>query len=116
MIRTGRIYDAPTPDDGYRLLTMRLWPRGVRKDAVDAWEKELGPSRELLRAFQSGDVDWREYTRRYRAEISEKPDLLDAVARRAKRGTVTLICWCKDASRCHRTLLSEIVGQRMANG
>ena len=36
-------------EDGLRVLTMRLWPRGVKREHTDAWDKELGPSRELLR-------------------------------------------------------------------
>ena len=56
MIRTKRIYDPPSPEDGYRLLIMRLWPRGVRKAAVDGWEKDLGPSRELLTSFRAGKL------------------------------------------------------------
>ena len=43
-LKTKRIYDSPSPEDGYRLLVMRRWPRGIRKQAVDAWERELAPS------------------------------------------------------------------------
>jgi uncharacterized protein YeaO (DUF488 family) len=109
VIRTKRVYDLPSPDDGYRLLVMRLWPRGVRKDAVDGWEKELAPSLDLLRAFQSGRVDWDEFARRYRAEVAEKRALLEDLSRRGKEGAVTLLCGCGDESRCHRTVLRELV-------
>ncbi len=114
MIRTARVYDPPTPRDGHRLLVMRLWPRGVRKNAVDAWEKELAPSVELLRAFRRGDIAWGEFARRYRAEMRAQGELVDSVARLAKRRTVTLLCGCEDESRCHRTLLRELVERRMA--
>jgi uncharacterized protein YeaO (DUF488 family) len=121
VIRTARIYDPPSPDDGYRLLVMRFWPRGVRKDAVDAWEKELGPSAELLRAYRAGQIDWEEFASRYRAEVGESRDLgrqagrpsaLDDLSRRARGGTVTLLCGCQDDSRCHRTLLKAIVEEK----
>ena len=39
MIKTKRIYDPPTPDDGYRLLVMRRWPRGIKKTAVEPGRK-----------------------------------------------------------------------------
>jgi len=39
-IRLKRIYDPAEPEDGFRLLVMRLWPRGVRKEEVSAWEKD----------------------------------------------------------------------------
>ena len=109
MIKIKRIYDPPSPDDGERLLVMRLWPRGVRKDAVDRWEKELGPSTDLLRAYRAGQFDWGEFARRYRAEMREKPELLEELSKRAARGTVTLLCGCADESRCHRGLLRELV-------
>ena len=113
-VRTKRIYDAPSPDDGHRLLVMRLWPRGVRKDAVDGWEKELAPSTELLRAYRSDHVGWEEFARCYRAEVGARKDLLDDLSRRAQAGTVTLLCGCEDESRCHRTLLKAMVEKLVA--
>ena len=109
MIRTARIYDLASPDDGYRLLVMRLWPRGVRKSSVDGWEKELGPSLELLRAYRAGAVEWDEFAVRYRAEMEEKPELLAEVARRGRVGAVTLLCTEEDESRCHRSLRKAMV-------
>ncbi|MEX1254529.1 MAG: DUF488 family protein [Dehalococcoidia bacterium] len=109
MIRTKRVYDPPSPDDGYRLLVMRLWPRGVRQDAVDGWEKDLAPSLDLLRGYQAGRVQWDEFARCYRAEVGERSALLDDLSQRSRTGDVTLLCGCRDESRCHRTLLREIV-------
>ncbi len=39
MVKIKRIYDAPGPEDGKRILVDRLWPRGVKKaDAkIDEW-------------------------------------------------------------------------------
>ncbi len=109
MIRTARIYDSPTPDDGHRLLVMRFWPRGIRKDAVDGWQRALAPSADLLRSYQSEAVAWEEFARRYRTEVGAQPGALADLQRRADNGTVTLLCGCHDESRCHRTLLKEIV-------
>ena len=49
MITIKRIYEPPAPDDGYRVLVDRLWPRGLsREDAsIDVWLKELSPSMAL---------------------------------------------------------------------
>lgn len=109
MIRTRRVYNPPSLDDGYRLLVTRLWPRGVKKESVDGWEKELGPSLELLRAYRSGAIGWEALAERYRAEMAEKPDLLTELSRRARRGAVTLLCTEEDESRCHRSLLKAMV-------
>ena len=112
MILTARVYERPPPEIGHRLLGMRFWPRGVRKEAVDGWEKELAPSAELLRSYRAGRIEWEEFAGRYRAGVSERWELLNELARRAARDTVTLLCGCRDESRCHRTLLSEAVEER----
>ena len=53
MIKTKRIYDKPTRNDGVRVLVDRLWPRGVSTgDAkVDLWLKAIAPSDELRKWF-----------------------------------------------------------------
>jgi uncharacterized protein YeaO (DUF488 family) len=109
VIKTKRVYDPPSPEDGYRLLVMRLWPRGVTKAAVDAWEKDLGPSRELLSDFRSGGVGWEEYAACYRQEVSARAGLLARYRDLARRETLTLLCACQDEARCHRSLLKEIL-------
>ena len=109
MIRTKRIYDAPSPDDGHRLLVMRMWPLGIRKEAVDEWEPDLGPSRALIADFRQGHIDWPQFASRYQAEMSEKGELLARAREQAQRETVTLLCSCADESRCHRTLLKGLL-------
>ena len=51
-IRLSRAYEAPGPDDGYRVLVDRLWPRGRKKAdlALDAWTRDLAPSAGTARA------------------------------------------------------------------
>ena len=46
MIKTKRIYEEPSPDDGVRILVDRLWPRGIRRAEaqVDRWLKDIGAS------------------------------------------------------------------------
>lgn len=113
MLRIKRVYDPPSAEDGTRLLIMRKWPRGIRKDAVGAWDKELGPSLELLAEFRQGRVPWPEYVRRYTQEMRGKPELIRALADRAQQGTVTLLCGCAEEARCHRSLLKRLVEEAM---
>lgn len=113
-MRTGRVYDPATPRDGTRVLVMRYWPRGVRKERVDLWLRELGPVVPLLRAFLSRRIGWPGYRRRYLAGL-RRPEAREALGRlRALRraGPVTLLCGCRDATRCHRTLLARRLGHR----
>ena len=46
VIKTKRIYEEPSPDDGVRILVDRLWPRGIRRAEaqVDRWLKDIGAS------------------------------------------------------------------------
>ena len=111
-LRTKRIYDPPSPDDGFRLLIMRLWPRGIRKDLTDAWDRGLAPSRELLAEFNAGTVDSPAYRQRFLHEMATRPDSIEALASlRAlvDTQTVTLLCSCKDENRCHRRLVRELI-------
>jgi uncharacterized protein YeaO (DUF488 family) len=109
MIKTKRIYEPADPSDGHRLLVMRRWPRGIKKTAVDSWEPDLGPSLSLLTDYRRGKIDWPALARRYRQEMANRPEVLAKAAALAKAGDVTLLCGCQDETRCHRTLLKEIL-------
>jgi uncharacterized protein YeaO (DUF488 family) len=106
-IVTKRIYEPAAPDDGHRVLIMRLWPRGIRKERVSVWLKELGPVPTLLRAYLDETITWPQYTRRYLAGLArpEAEAALAEVRALAARGRVTLLCGCPDEARCHRSLL-----------
>ena len=109
---TKRVYESPSPDDGLRLLIMRRWPRGIARGKVDAWDRGLAPSLELLTDFRRGLVSWGEYTLRYLWEMGNRADSIEAVAalrRRTSTETVTLLCGCVDPDHCHRTLLRNLV-------
>lgn len=106
-IVTKRIYEPAAADDGDRVLIMRLWPRGIRKERVSVWLKELGPVPTLLREFLDDKISWEQYVPRYLAGL-ERPEAQAAIAevrRRAQDGRVTLLCGCADEQRCHRSLL-----------
>ena len=107
MIAIKRIYDPPAKDDGTRVLIMRLWPRGIRKERVDLWLKELGPVMPLLRAFLDEKIAWAQYRPRYLKglERPEAQEHLAMVRAAAKKGRVTLLCGCADETHCHRSLL-----------
>ena len=113
-IAIKRVYDEASPDDGTRVLIMRLWPRGIRKDRVDTWLRELGPVVEVLRAFRGGTIDWDEYRRRYLAGLSrpEAKTQIVEVRELARAGRVTLLCGCPDEQRCHRSLLRGFLTKR----
>jgi uncharacterized protein YeaO (DUF488 family) len=107
VLRTKRIYEPRGPDDGLRVLVMRLWPRGIRKQEVDLWLKELGASVANLRAWKAGAIDWPEMAKRYVEGLAASAAAaeLRELAALAKRGTVTILCSCVDEAECHRGIL-----------
>jgi uncharacterized protein YeaO (DUF488 family) len=64
MIQIKRTYEPPAPADGRRVLVERLWPRGMRKDALaaDAWLKDVAPSTALRMWFGHRVERWQEFS------------------------------------------------------
>jgi uncharacterized protein YeaO (DUF488 family) len=109
------VYDAPSSSDGARVLIMRKWPRGIRKERVDLWLRELGPEEELMHGFLKGRIPWSEYRSRYLEGLARPAaqQAVEEVRRLAQRGAVTLLCWCQDPERCHRSLLRGYLETRL---
>jgi uncharacterized protein YeaO (DUF488 family) len=103
------IYDPKSKDDGLRVLVMRYWPRGVKKDKIDVWYKVLGTTKELIKAWKAGKVKWPEFKKQYLAELrdEDKRALVHDLAKRAKKEKITLLCGCRDPNTCHRIILAE---------
>ena len=108
-VAAKRIYEPAAAVDGTRVLIMRYWPRGIRKERVDVWLRELAPVIPLLRAYLDDTITWAQYTPRYLAGLA-RPEAQAALAELralAARGPVTVLCGCPDPAQCHRTLLQR---------
>ena len=103
------VYTPKDPSDGRRILVMTLWPRGVSKDKVDVWLKELGTPRDLIRRYKAGGVPWDRFAVEYRESLKGKEGTLRSLAAESKRGTITLLCTEKDPASCHRSILKEAI-------
>ncbi|MDR7542265.1 MAG: DUF488 family protein, partial [Armatimonadota bacterium] len=118
MLRVRRVYEPPEPQDGFRVLVDRLWPRGLSKEAarVDLWARELAPSDRLRRWFGHDPVKWEEFRRRYREELSRSParELVQQLAERARHGTVTLVFGARDERHNNAVVLAEVLQERLA--
>jgi len=93
MIRIKRVYDPSAKEDGARLLVERLWPRGMKKEAlhIAAWCKHVAPSDELRRWFNHDPAKWKEFQRRYRAELSDNRAACQPLLDAAEQGNITLL-------------------------
>lgn len=112
-----RAYDEPSAYDGYRVLVDRVWPRGRRKEdlQLDAWERDLGPSTQLRKWFGHDPARWGRFQARYRAELAD-PDrsrTLDALARLARRGRVTIVFGARDAEHNQARVIAEELERRL---
>jgi uncharacterized protein YeaO (DUF488 family) len=105
------VYGKRDPEDGVRILVMRLWPRGVKKESIDEWVKELGTSLPLIKEWKAGRLKWTEFRIRYLEEMDspEKRMLLKGLSERAGDRDITLLCSCRESNRCHRAILKEII-------
>ena len=65
MVKTKSIYEPAEASDGYRVLVMHYWPRGVAKDKIDVWQKELGTPPELIERWKSKRIGWPQFQRDY---------------------------------------------------
>lgn len=109
-VRIKRVYEAPAPADGCRVLVDRLWPRGVRKEALpyDIWAKDLAPSAQLRSWFHADpEARWEEFGRRYTGELHDSEAVRDFVRRIAGEQTVTLLYASKRAAENHALILQE---------
>ena len=109
MVTTKCIYEPAAASDGYRVLVTHYWPRGVAKDKIDAWEKQLGTPPELIKQWKAKEIGWPQFRRAYLQAVKNQQEKIAGLAARARRQTVTLLCSCKDASHCHRTILAQLV-------
>ncbi len=106
-----RIYDERDPGDGLRVLVDRLWPRGVDKAqaALDDWARELAPSAALRKWLHADPSRWSEFCRRYREELRQQENALEALRQSAKGQRITLLYAARDRQRNHAAVLRDVL-------
>ena len=108
-----RAYEPALPDDGYRVLVDRLWPRGVSREkaSLDAWAKDLAPSTALRKFFHQSPENWAVFEAEYRHELANQAEELDALRERARREPVTLVYAAKDEEQNHARILLDVLAE-----
>lgn len=77
--------------------------------------KLFAPTWEMVMGTKNGTVSHDQYTAMYYELLRNRwktvpgfPDTMRRLAEKAKTGDVTLVCFCKAGSFCHRYILAEI--------
>ncbi|MFY9315186.1 MAG: DUF488 family protein [Burkholderiales bacterium] len=119
-----RLGSARTKDEGLRIGTVRRPPRGVPKarfaaeNWYDVWLPELSPSEATVKLGQKAESDaqWKAFARRYEKEMASPSAsrVLDLLAALSRTSDFSVGCYCEDASRCHRSVLRELLKERGA--
>jgi uncharacterized protein YeaO (DUF488 family) len=119
-IRIVRLGTPRHPDEGLRVGTVRRPPRGVRKedygrrDYFDVWCPELAPTAPLVSGAMAEPFTparWTKFARQYRAEMRapDKQRLIQLLAALSAQTNFSVGCYCENESRCHRSLLRELL-------
>jgi uncharacterized protein YeaO (DUF488 family) len=116
MIRTKRVYETVAKEDGARFLVERLWPRGLRKEAVPmvAWCKNVAPSAKLRQWFDHDPAKWQEFQRRYRDELNDNHAAWQPLLEAAKNGDISLLYSAHDQEHNSALLLKSYLEEKMS--
>jgi uncharacterized protein YeaO (DUF488 family) len=124
-LRIVRLGSPRGADEGLRVGTVRRPPRGVKKEdyasknIYDVWFPNLSPTEPLLKegAQAADEKSWKAFRRKFLAEMKlpgPKRDL-DLIAALSHQTNFAIGCYCKDESRCHRSILRELLEERHAD-
>jgi len=123
-IRIVRLGSARARQEGLRIGTVRRPPRGVPKSEFasgnwyDVWFPNLAPASETVALAQNATTQpqWDTFVKRYRAEMKD-PDssrILDLLAALSHTSQFSVGCYCEEESRCHRSVLRQLLLERGA--
>jgi uncharacterized protein YeaO (DUF488 family) len=110
--------------EGLRIGTVRHPPRGVPRSEhatrnwYDVWLPELAPSAQVVKLGQAASTErqWASFAKKYRAEMAApaKRRILDLLAAMSHQSNFSVGCYCEEESRCHRSVLRELLEERGA--
>jgi uncharacterized protein YeaO (DUF488 family) len=114
MLLYRRIYEPVEPEDGFRILVDRLWPRGLKREnaAFDEWLKLIAPSNELRTWYGHRPERRSEFEARYQGELTSAEAVreLGRLREIAASGTLTLLTATRAIETSHLAVLRELLG------
>jgi uncharacterized protein YeaO (DUF488 family) len=116
MMRVKRVYQPIEKNDGTRFLVDHLWPRGLKKELmqVERWVKEVSPSNKLRTWFGHEPTKWKEFQRRYFAELNEHPEAWEAILEYAREKDITLVYSARDEKHNNAVALKSFLEKKLA--
>ena len=124
-IRVVQLGSPRKKNEGLRVGTVRRPPRGVpksefaRRDFYDVWLPNLSPSPELMKEGKSAQDDrsWALFRKKYRVEMNrpEAIRVLELLSALSHQTQMSVGCYCEDETRCHRSILRELLKERGAD-
>jgi DNA-3-methyladenine glycosylase len=106
-----RVYEDAEAGDGFRVLVDRLWPRGVKRDKIDLWLKEAGPSNELRNWFHHEPRKFADFARKYRAELKNNPAVAELRKLGREHKVITLLYGARDTENNQAVVLRKYIGK-----
>ena len=115
-VRVRRVYDEPSAADGTRVLVDRVWPRGLRKDALrlDDWAKDVAPSADLRKWYGHDPAKFDEFRQRYLGELAgsaQRAALARLRALAAPGRPLTLLTATRDVEHSQAAVLARLLNQ-----
>jgi uncharacterized protein YeaO (DUF488 family) len=124
-VRIVRLGSDRVRGEGLRIGTVRRPPRGIARteyatqDWYDVWFPNLAPSPETIALAQRAATprEWSVFVKKYRAEMGMPANgrTLDLLAALSHHANFSVGCYCAEESRCHRSVLRELLIERGAN-
>jgi uncharacterized protein YeaO (DUF488 family) len=108
-IRLRRAYDPAEPGEELRVLVDRLWPRGVAKESIDLWLKDIAPSTELRKWYGHQPERWPAFRTKYLKELERNPEAVAELRKVARGKTVALLYGARDRERNQAVVLAEFL-------
>ena len=118
IINSRRIYSDAEPDDGYRVLVDRLWPRGISKEraALGEWRKTIAPSDALRQSYGHDPALFGKFSSEYESELDANPDaevFAEECRTHLKKENITLLYAAKDGEHSNAAVLVEWLERRI---
>ncbi len=115
-IHIKRVYEAPSSQDGTRVLIDPFWPRGISKvrARVDEWRRDLAPSEELREWYGHKPARFARFRARYRGELLHHTEAIAELIVKAEVGTLTLVFAARDTDRCNASVLKELLEENLS--